>query len=298
MSDQPNAVEDVRHLFQNIFAGEDSEGKSKTKPIFVSFDIAHGSKKGFSAIGVSVLDTRCFTGSTLHEFKNHGHSLFWTHTYNFQYGSPGVKRTQKRALFDGDAQKVSARDRTRLLEHIFFYPMDEDVTPCCQSQSFRPFRASGAPRSPSRVGDGRSIIVVGHAINSDLRSLSRAGFSIAQVAPILAVIDTQKVARELYWKDDRSKNVSLKDLCTLMGFHPTKLHSCGNDAAYTLIALLSLASRIVGKEQEGAAARDTLEELVQITLGLARTAKQKFKAMRRDEQDVKDWMEYLDGKNV
>ncbi|KAJ4286448.1 hypothetical protein N0V90_013148 [Kalmusia sp. IMI 367209] len=297
MSDQPNAVVEVRRLFQDIFASGDSEEKSNSLPIFVSFDVAHGNKKGFSAIGASVLDARRFTGSKSQRLKNHDHSMLWTHTYNFQYGAPGVKRTQKRALFDGDAQKVKARDRIHLLTHMFFYPREEEVESCFQSQNFRPFQPSGVPRSPSRVGDGRSIIVVGHAIKSDLCTLSMAGFNIAQVAPILAVVDTQKVARELYWKDDRSKNVSLKDLCMLLGFHPKNLHSCGNDAAYTLIVLLSLASRILGNEQEGTDAQDTLEELVQITLGSAKTAKQKWKAMRRDEQVVEDWAEYLDGKN-
>jgi hypothetical protein len=298
MPDHPTSIEEIRHIFRNIFAGEDCKEKSNSEPVFVSFDIAHGNQKGMGAIGVSIFDTRCFTGSIIPRPKNHKHPLLWTRTYVFNYGPQGVRRAKKRALFDGDAQKVTVGDRILLLRHIFSYHKEEDVETCCQSQKFRPFQPSGTSQSPSRVGDRRPIIAVGHAIHQDLRSLSKAGFSIEQVAPVLAVIDTQKIAQELYWKDHRSRNVSLQELCKLMGFQPTKLHTSGNDAAYTLTVLLSLASKILGNEEEGADAQDILEELVQIALDSAKTTKGKRKARSRGEQYSKDWAENLDGKNI
>lgn len=195
MSDQSKSVEKVRHLFQNIFAGKDLDHKetSNTKSIFVSIDIAHGNKKGISAIGVSVLDTRCFI-RPIQQLTNYNHSLLWTRTYIFNYGPQEIRRAQKRALFNGSAQKVAASDRIDLLRHVFSYPQVADVETCCKSQKFRPFQPSGIFQSPSSAGDRRPIIAVGHAIHQDLCSLSKAGFDIAQVAPILAVIDTQKIA--------------------------------------------------------------------------------------------------------
>ncbi len=152
---------------------------------------------------------------------------------------------------------------------------------------------------------GRPIIVVGHALNCDIRSLRKAGFSIADVAPVLAFLDTQTIARELYWKDDVSRNPSLKKLCILMGFQPAKLHICGNDAGYTLVVLFCLARKIFGNEQEGedadtdAEIRRVLEQLVQIGLASAKTARQKRKELvrkdRQDSQKVDDWAEHLDG---
>lgn len=82
-----------------------------------------------------------------------------------------------------------------------------------------------------------------------------------------------------------------------MGFQPTKLHNPGNDAAYTLVVLLSLASRILGNETEDADARERLEELVQTTPISAKTAKQKGQEMGQEGQTFDDWAENLDSEN-
>jgi hypothetical protein len=43
----------------------------------------------------------------------------------------------------------------------------------------------------------------------------------------------------------------LKDLCTLFGIEAKKLHNCGNDAANSLLVLLSLAHKILGDDTPG-----------------------------------------------
>lgn len=292
-SEQLNAVEQVRRLFEQIFARKDGQRKSVDEPIFVSFDVAHGNKKGFSAIGVSLLDTRSFAGKLKN--REHTHSPLWTRTYIFHYGSQGVRLAQKRALFDGDAQKVTPTDRMSLLSHLFCY-YNEKVEPCCQSQKFLPFQPSARdPHLSSKAAadsNARPIVVVGHSIPQDIYSLSKVGFDITQAAPVVAFMDTQTISRELYWKEDRSKNISLKDLCTLIGFQPIKLHNSGNDAAYTLVVLLSLASRILGNDTY-----ETLEELIQSALLSAKTTSQKRMETGQDEHTFKDWAENLNSEN-
>jgi len=92
MSNQLDPVDEVRRLFQDIFAVRNSQETGNSNPIFVSFDIAHGNKKGISAIGISVLDTRYLTRFTPQQINDHTHPLLWTHTYIFSYGSQGVRR--------------------------------------------------------------------------------------------------------------------------------------------------------------------------------------------------------------
>lgn len=296
MPERLNAVEEVRHLFRQIFASEDGKRKSVGEPIFVSFDVAHGNKKGFSAIGVSILDTRSFAGLETRKLKNHEHthSPLWTYTYVFRYGPQGVRLAQKRALFHGYAQKVTATDRISLLRHLFSYYEEEDIEPCCRSQKFQPFQPSAKDlhSSSKSTADARPIVVVGHSIPQDVCSLNKAGFHITQAAPVVAFMDTQKIAQELYWKENRSKNISLKDLCNLMGFRPIRLHNSGNDAAYTLIVLLSLASRILGNDTH-----ESLEELIQSALMSAKTAKQKRRETEQQEHICDDWAENLDSEN-
>lgn len=89
---------------------------------------------------------------------------------------------------------------------------------------------------------------MGTSIPQDICSLRKAGFDITHIAPVAAFLDTQKIARELYWQEDPSKNMSLKDVCIFMGFQPIESHNCGNNDAYTLVVLLGLASRILGSD--------------------------------------------------
>lgn len=64
----------------------------------------------------------------------------------------------------------------------------------------------------------------------------------------MAVFDTQKIAFQLYGKEFR-----LSDLCWHLGIKAKRFHTSGNDAAYTLLALLRIASEISGPSSAGAA---------------------------------------------
>jgi hypothetical protein len=187
MSERLDTVDEVRRLFRQIFVSKNSERKSGDEPILVSSDLAHGNKKGLSAIRLSIVDTRSFAGVETRKLKSHQHthSLLWTGTYILQYGPQGVRLAQKRALFHGIAQKVTATDRMSLLRHLFCYFEEEDIEPCCQSQKFRPFQSPG--RDPQSFIESaicaRLIVVVGHSVPQDIHPLSKVGFEITQVAP-------------------------------------------------------------------------------------------------------------------
>lgn len=132
------------------------------------------------------------------------------------------------------------------------------------------------------------------------------GFDITQIASVVAFVDMQEVAQDLFWKKNRSKNKSLKDMCTFIGFQRLKLHNSGNEAAYTLVVLLSLASKILQNETHGNEAHGNeahgnltyaiLEEIAKAALMSAKIVKQPRKEMEQ-EQVVKDWAKNLDSKN-
>jgi hypothetical protein len=254
MCEQLDAVDEVRWLFRQIFANGESEGENISEPILVSFDVAHGMKNSLNTIGVSILDTRSFARLETRKLNPHQytHSILWTGTYVLYYGNPGVRRARGKARFGGHVQKVTKSNRMSLLRHLFSYSEKEDTEPCCQSHKFRSFQPPfiDVQSSIKSAANARPIIVVGHDIRNDLRSLSNVGFDITQVARVVSFLDTQKIARDLIW-EDRGYNISLKDLCTLFGIEAKKLHNCGNDAAYTLLVLLSLAYKILGGDTSG-----------------------------------------------
>lgn len=84
---------------------------------------------------------------------------------------------------------------------------------------------------------GRPIVLVGHALQSDVKFLEYIGLSIADVDQIVHRMDTQGLA------GTKKRQISLKKLLTALGVEPSFLHNAGNDAAYTLQALLLFAIR-------------------------------------------------------
>jgi hypothetical protein len=306
MCEQLDAVDEVRWLFRQIFANGESEGENISEPILVSFDVSHGMKNSLNTIGVSILDTRSFARLETRKLKphQHTHSILWTGTYVLYYGNPGVRRAREKARFGGHVQKVTKSNRMSLLSHLFSYDKEEDTESCCQSHKFRPFQPPiiDVQSSSRSAANARPIIVVGHDIRNDLRSLSNVGFDITQVARVVSFLDTQKIARDFFWKEDRGYNVSLKDLCAPFGIEAKKLHNCGNDAACTLLVLLSLAYKILendtpgndldesdehGKDTPGSYKYPILEETVQAAL----MSGEQRRRQRREEQEKKSEQE-------
>ena len=79
---------------------------------------------------------------------------------------------------------------------------------------------------------------IGHDVRNDVAWLRDIG---CEISPQLEqnVLDTQGLARAR----GLGQKLSLKDLAKLFGLMPERLHNGGNDAAFTLQVLLSLAAR-------------------------------------------------------
>lgn len=126
-------------------------------------------------------------------------------TYNFATGSPSyLKKASEKFIF-GDTIAIRPSD---IVDRI---------------QSLIPL--------------GRNIVFVGHGIINDLSVLRALDFQ--SPALLSAVLDTFQVANEVFefWAG------SLSELLVLLGCSFNRLHCAGNDANFTLKALLLLAAR-------------------------------------------------------
>ena len=84
----------------------------------------------------------------------------------------------------------------------------------------------------------RDVVLVGHDITADLNYLHRIGVSLANFSCIIDTVDTATLFRK--WKNDDNAKSSLGHVLAdfdLMGWH---LHNAGNDAVYTLWAMLAI----------------------------------------------------------
>lgn len=81
----------------------------------------------------------------------------------------------------------------------------------------------------------RNIILVGHGLRSDLAVLRKRGIFIQEIPTIIAMFDTTYIAIEVL-----GIKSSLHNLLKILGCPHENMHIAGNDANYTLRALLLL----------------------------------------------------------
>jgi hypothetical protein len=83
----------------------------------------------------------------------------------------------------------------------------------------------------------RNIVLVGHDIGQDIKFLQQCGYSVANCGNMIDTIDTVALFRT-YTKDPNARSLgNLLYHFDLEGWH---LHNAGNDAVYTLWAMLAI----------------------------------------------------------
>ncbi|KAK3380151.1 Polynucleotidyl transferase [Lasiosphaeria ovina] len=89
----------------------------------------------------------------------------------------------------------------------------------------------------SHIPQDRNVVLVGHGILNELQALQALGFEFKR--PPSGILDTSRIANEVFqiWAG------SLGDLLGVLGCPFNRLHVAGNDANFTLRALLLVAAK-------------------------------------------------------
>lgn len=117
----------------------------------------------------------------------------------------------------------------------------------------------------------RNIVIIGHSIKSDLKILQRLGINVYDVAPVVAILDTDLMARSLFGDNSdfatRMTNFTLSALLTKLKcpYESEDLHNGGNDATFTLHAMLMLIIKSSESREMGVEQRENLERLRVVT---------------------------------
>ena len=99
--------------------------------------------------------------------------------------------------------------------------------------------------------EGRDVILLGHETHVELHHLASMGFSPDQHASISGVLDTKRIAANVFKQDKDTKQrlkqaghqfrqLGLGNMLKELGFVGKEFHNAGNDANFTLRALLLL----------------------------------------------------------
>jgi hypothetical protein len=101
----------------------------------------------------------------------------------------------------------------------------------------------------------QNVVFVGHGVMNDLHALRAIGFQFPTHLP--AALDTSQVADEVFggWSG------SLRDLLKLLECPYNRLHCAGNDANFTLKALLLLVAKRLEEQGKNGPMVDTLRRI-------------------------------------
>jgi DNA polymerase III epsilon subunit-like protein len=199
------------------------------EPVFVCIDceaFEHAQHK-ITEVGVAVLDTRTLVdidpgldgGAWLEKIQYaHYRPVEHAHLRNKNF----IRGCAESFNF-GPTTWLRLPDAKKVLHNIFRYPSQ---------------LAEAADFTKTWSGPARNIIFVGHNASSDDTFLKQLGFELSVDAVISCTIDTQQIAG-----GTKKSPIGLHRLCLGLDMEPVNLHNAGNDAAYTLQAMVKMAVR-------------------------------------------------------
>lgn len=105
-------------------------------------------------------------------------------------------------------------------------------------------------------GPKRTIILVGHDLDADINFLQTIGYNLHNLSTLTEAVDTSSMWR--YLKQEANPR-NLASILAELDIVAWNLHNAGNDAAYTLQAMLAIAIKDLVDKQKQKEAKDQEE---------------------------------------
>ncbi|KAK5678398.1 hypothetical protein LTR17_027648 [Elasticomyces elasticus] len=180
-------------------------------------------------LGVAILDTRRLRQDiSSPDFGSIVGEIEYAHFRPVEYSNLVNRKFIKgcpNSFGFGQSTWIRLADAPRLLARIFLDPSNLSL--------------AAAFDTPWR--EKRNVVLVGHGLANDESYVRALGFDIRGVSNIIGYADTQRLAGV--------NMIALTKVLYGLGIHAVNLHNAGNDAAYTLQALMRMV--IVELEQPG-----------------------------------------------
>jgi len=107
-----------------------------------------------------------------------------------------------------------------------------------------PFSKPGDDSGPE---EKRSIILVGHDLGQDINYLKKIGYDVYNLSNLLECVDTANIWKYMTRDNNPRKLAMILAELRLIGWN---LHNAGNDAVYTLWALIGISVKHLKEHAE------------------------------------------------
>lgn len=154
-------------------------------------------------------------------------------------------------------------------------------------------------RPPMASGASRTLVLVGHDVNADIRFLRGMGYDVSNLSTLhrgFPKIDTQNLYRAVQQEKDHSRRANSADPVKLsvimdeLDILPWGLHNAGNDAVYTLQVMLGMAVESAKNREAPASQQDWNESAYVVATQLSKAAQEKKENDGWDSDgDLPEW---------
>ncbi|EMC99445.1 hypothetical protein BAUCODRAFT_56010, partial [Baudoinia panamericana UAMH 10762] len=200
-------------------------------PVLVCIDceaFEHAQQK-ITELGVAVLDTRDIDLHNVDASSSTSNSwvakMKYAHYRPIEYANLRNKNFIKgcaESFNFGTTTWIRVNDGKQLLKRLFAHP------------THLPQLADFAVTPPT--SEPRNVVFVAHGASNDTAYLKQLGFDMTADAEVIRTVDTQLLAG-----GSKKHGVSLHRLMLALEVEAVNLHNAGNDAAYTLQAMVLMA---------------------------------------------------------
>ncbi|KAK1824948.1 hypothetical protein LTR12_000743, partial [Friedmanniomyces endolithicus] len=196
--------------------------------IAVDVEAYERSPKTITEVGVATLDTRDLRG----EATGPNGEKWFKHIRGRHFRVAEYKNLRNHEFVEGCPDKFRAEFGTSE-----FVPKD-DLPSMLTSCFHQPFSKRDDAHTDSTAEEKRTIVLLGHDINQDITYLHSIGFSVLNRSNLAEVLDTATMFKS-YTRDNNA--TSLGKVLYHFDIDGWNLHNAGNDAVYTMQAMLAIA---------------------------------------------------------
>lgn len=121
-----------------------------------------------------------------------------------------------------------------------------DLCATAKSKSVFPHHRRVLTRISARQPN-RNLVFVGHDVDQDIAYLKKINYDTGRLSNIIELTDTARMYQSIRREPNKAK---LANVLSYLGIGACNLHNAGNDAVYTMQAMLGMAVKaLVDKEQ-------------------------------------------------
>ena len=207
--------------------------------------------------------------------------------YKYHANSRFINGCPERFDF-GDSEFVQLSDARHIVESCFKEPYSRAMSEAEVAATFNMAAHTNGVAANGHKGK-RNIVLVGHNPAADIDYLAKIGYNVLKLDNLVETIDTASLWRA---HKQEAQPTSLGNILYHLDIAGWNLHNAGNDAAYTLQAMLAIVVRdaaqrgkteaLIKKEERE---RNLLSDRVNEAIELAQDQKKEWSAAVDDAGD-------------